>query len=86
MNAYSLTHYTEYSSFAKRGGFLAETDEAIFIETKNGKRILHFRSTKFPARTLTTDVPDSQPSDDFNLQTHLEMLAATQNDVDSYAL
>ena len=73
-------------SFAKRGGFLAETDEAIFIETKNGKRILHFRSTKFPARTLTTDVPDSQSSDDFNLQTHLEMLAATQNDVDSYAL
>ncbi len=73
-------------SFAKRGGFLAETDEAIFIETKNGKRILHFRSTKFPARTLTTDVPDSQPSDDFNLQTHLEMLAATQNDVDAYAL
>ena len=72
--------------FAKRGGFLAETDEAIFIETKNGKRILHFRSTKFPARTLTTDVPDSQPSDDFNLQTHLEMLAATQNDVDAYAL
>lgn len=73
-------------SFAKRGGFLAETDEAIFIETKNGKRILHFRSTKFPARTLTTDVPDSQPSDDFNLQTHLEMLATTQNDVDAYAL
>ena len=73
-------------SFAKRGGFLAETDEAIFIETKNGKRILHFRSTKFPARTLTADVPDSQSSDDFNLQTHLEMLAATQNDVDAYAL
>ena len=67
-------------------GFLAEVDEAIFVETKNSKRILHFRSTKFPARTLHEDVPDSMPVDEFSLLKHLDMLMSTQNEVDDYAL
>lgn len=73
-------------SFQKRGGFLAETDQAIFLETKNSKRIIHFRSTKFPARTLREADPDSVPVDEFNLQTYIETLAAEQNDVDDFAL
>ncbi len=39
-------------SFAKKGAYLSEVDEGIFIEVKGNKRILHFRSGKFPARTL----------------------------------
>ena len=73
-------------SFQKRGGFLAETDQAIFLETKNSKRIIHFRSTKFPARTLREADPDSVPVDEFNLQTYIETLAAEQSDVDEFAL
>lgn len=72
--------------FSKRGGWLSETDQALFIETKANKRILHFRSTKFPARTLREDDPDSMPVDDFNLQTYIDTLAAEQTDVDSYAI
>ncbi|MHB8098126.1 MAG: AAA family ATPase [Sulfuricurvum sp.] len=72
--------------FAKRGGFLSETDQALFIETKASKRILHFRSTKFPARTLRDEDPDSVSVDDFNLQTYIETLAAEQSDVDDHAL
>lgn len=72
--------------FQKRGNFLAETDQALFIETKASKRILHFRSTKFPARTLREEDPDSAPVDDFNLQTYIETLAAEQSDVDDHAL
>lgn len=72
--------------FQKRGNFLAEVDEAIFIETKSNKRILHFRSTKFPARTLQTDLPDSLPVEEFNLQKHIENLSANQTAVDDFAL
>ena len=72
--------------FAKRGGFLAETDEAIFIETKASKRIAHFKSTKFPARTLTDGVPDNTPVDNFNLQEHLDLLSAKQSTADEFSM
>lgn len=49
-------------------------DEAIFVEPKNDKRVLHFRATKFPARTLTDSLPDSVSSKDFNLQEHINVL------------
>ena len=73
-------------SFQKRGGFLAETDQAIFLETKNSKRIIHFRSTKFPARTLRDDDPDSLPVDEFNLQDYITTLSNEQTAVDDFAL
>jgi len=67
-------------------GFLAETDEAIFVETKASKRIAHFKSTKFPARTLTDGIPDSQSVDDFNLQEHLDLLSAKQSTADEFSM
>lgn len=73
-------------SFAKRGGVLAETDQAIFLETKSNKRIIHFRSTKFPARTLVEDDPDSVSVEDFNLQTYIDKLAALQGEADDFCL
>lgn len=73
-------------SFAKRGGFLAEVDEAIFIEVKSNKRILHFRSAKLPARSLQEGLPDSAPVEDFNLQAHLDTLAGNAEEVDEYQL
>lgn len=74
------------TDFQKRGGFTAEVDESLFLEAKNNKRILHFRSLKFPARTLQEALPDSMPVDEFNLQSHLDMLVANQNTVDEFAL
>jgi len=73
-------------SFAKRGGFLAEVDEAIFIEVKTNKRILHFRSAKLPARSLQEDLPDSLPVEEFNLQQHIDTLAGNASAVDEFAL
>jgi len=67
--------------FAKRGGFIAEVDEAMFIELKNSKRNLHFRSTKFPARTLHEELPDVLPVEEFNLQQHIELLAEQADSV-----
>ena len=73
-------------SFAKRGGFLAEVDEAIFVEVKSNKRICHFRSTKLPARSLEESVPDSMSVDEFNLQDHINTLAGSANAVDEFQL
>lgn len=73
-------------SFAKRGGVLAETDQALFLETKSNKRIVHFRSTKFPARTLVEDDPDSIDVTAFNLQDYIDKLSAAQTLADDYAL
>ena len=74
------------TSFSKRGGVLAETDYALFIEVKNSKRILHFRSTKFPARTLRTEDPDTIGVEDFNLQDYMDVLVSEQSTVDEFAL
>jgi hypothetical protein len=73
-------------SFAKIGSFLSVVDESIFIETKNNKRILHFRSTKFPARTLQEDNPDSTSVDDFNLGTYVNHLQEVNSAVNEFEL
>ena len=72
--------------FARRGAFLAEVDDSIFIEIKGSKRIIHFRSTKFPARTLQDDLPDNTPVEEFNLNDHINMLASHNEDVNEYEL
>ena len=73
-------------SFAKLGGFLSVVDEGIFVETKKDKRVLHFRSTKFPARTLLEDLPASIPAADFDLQAHLSKLHESTNNASKFAL
>ena len=73
-------------SFAKVGSFLSVVDESIFIETKSNKRILHFRSTKFPARTLQDDNPDSTPVEDFNLGTYVTHLEEVNSAVNEFEL
>ena len=73
-------------SFAKRGGFLAEVDEAVFIEIKSNKRVLHFKSPKLPARSLQEDLPASLPIEDFNLQDHINLLAGNAGKIDQYQL
>lgn len=73
-------------SFSKRGGFLSETDNAIFVETKNGKRIVHHRSTKFPSRTVLEDMPDSQGAKEYKLNDHLEKLRALKDKVADFIL
>lgn len=73
-------------SFAKVGSFLSVVDESIFIETKSNKRILHFRSTKFPARTLQDDNPDSMPTEDFDLGTYVTHLEEINSAVNEFEL
>ena len=68
-------------SFSKRGGALAEVDQAVFIETKANKRIVHHRSTKFPARTTLESLPDNESIESYNLANHMELLSKLHDDV-----
>lgn len=73
-------------NFAKKGGFLSTVDQAVFIEVKNGKRIVHHRSAKFASRTTLKELPDNQPVEEYNLQKHIEMLEAIRDNVASFRL
>lgn len=73
-------------SYAKMGGALSTVEEAIFIEPKNNKRIVHFRGTKFPARTLLESQVDSMDVSEFNLNDYMQLLIESQADTDSYEL
>lgn len=73
-------------SYAKLGGALSVVEEAIFLEKKANKRIVHFRSTKFPARTLIESFPDNMLVDEFDMQTYLRTIIENQSDVDSCSL
>ena len=72
--------------FSKRGGFLAEVDHAVFVETKANKRVIHHRSTKFPARTILPDLPDSQDIKDYSLQDHLNELSNLKDSVADFLI
>ena len=73
-------------AFAKRGGFFAETDHALFLEAKAKKRLIHFRSSKFPARTLRDEDPDFMDAKDFNLQDYLDILLTSHKNVSEYEI
>lgn len=73
-------------SFAKIGGFLSIVDESIFLEPKNDKRIVHFRSGKLPARTLQEELPDKMDVKDFNLSEHIEMLLSRVGEASEHEL
>ena len=72
--------------FAKRGSFLSEVDNAVFLEGKANKRIVHHRSLKFPARTVLVELPDSQSADEYNLANHIAMLSQLVDDVAEFIL
>lgn len=73
-------------SWGKKGGAISEVDNAIFIEIKGKKRIIHHRSPKLAARTTLDDLPESQDIEDYNLQEHMDLLISRLTEVDEFAL
>ena len=68
-------HLVCSGKYAKKNGFLSEVDESIFIDAKTiSNRQLHFRNPKLASRTVVADLPDTMSTDEFNLQSHIELL------------
>ena len=85
-NTYQLVNAG--GSWGKKGGMLSEVDNSIFIEIKGKKRIIHHRSPQLAARSTLTeaDLPDSQPIEDYNLQTHVNALVELSEQVDDFEI
>ena len=73
-------------SYGKKGGMLSEVDEAVFLEVKGKKRIIHYRNSKMAARTTIADLPDSVSLEEFDLQKHIELLQTKQSKADEWSL
>lgn len=73
-------------SYGKKGGLLSEVDEAIFMELKGKKRVIHYRNAKLASRTTMGDLPDSIPEENFNLQEHLDLLNSKQSEVSEWSM
>ena len=72
-------------SWGKKGGVLSEVDEAIYVEMKGKKRIVTFMNHKL-GRSLVYKGEDSINVNDFNLNDHMELLLASQNEAEEWEL
>ena len=84
VSGYSLVNAG--GSYGKKGGILSEVDEAVFVELRGKKRVIHFRNSKMCSRTTMEDLPESMPIEDFDLQEHLEKLQAKQGAAEKWSL
>lgn len=73
-------------SWGKKGGILSEVDQAVFIELKGKNRVLHYRNPKMASRTTLSELPDSIPLDQYNLQEHLDLLTSKQESAEKWSL
>ena len=72
--------------FSKAGGFLSIVDNAVFIEIKGKKRIVHHKNPSFASRSLLEGMPEYQPIEEYNLKAHLDALEANSNDLSDFTI
>lgn len=73
-------------NFGKQGSWLSVVDNAIFIEIKNGKRIVQHTNTKFPCRSNLEGIMESQPIEDYDLNAHIQALSEATTESEDYVL
>ena len=84
VSGYSLVNAG--GSYGKKGGILSEVDEAIFVELKGKKRIINFRNSKMCSRTTLSELPETMPVEDFNLQDHLKLLLDKRSKAEKWSM
>lgn len=73
-------------SWGKKGGAISEVENAIFIELKGSKRSIHHKNQKMLSRSLIDALPEVQSSDDFNLQTYIDLVSSEIDESEAYEL
>ena len=64
--------------FAKAGSWMSVVNDAIFIEKKSNKLIVHQTSMKFPCRTTQTDLEPAVDMDAFDINKYISVLVASK--------
>ena len=72
--------------FGKAGSWMSVVNDAIFIEKKTGKFIIHQKSMKFPCRTTLPDVEESVDGDNYDINEHIAKLTASKIEAQEFIL
>ena len=73
-------------AFAKAGSWLSVVNDAVFIEKKANKLVVHTSGLKYPARSTLIDLETNIDIENYKLQEHLDKLTAVKIEAEDYAL
>lgn len=73
-------------AFAKAGSWLSVVNDAVFIEKKPNKLVVHTSGLKYPARSTLADIETNIDIENYDLQAHLDKLSSTKIEAEDYAL
>jgi len=79
---------TGSKTFESTGGLFATFNEAIYLNTLNGIKIVHSRNPLYPnvCRSMLTDVPDFELYSDFSIAERLEAIRGNMVDTGDFLL
>lgn len=72
--------------FGKAGSWMSVVNDAIFIEKKTGKFIIHQKSMKHPCRTTLSDIEESVDSDKYDINEHIARLTSSKIEAQEFIL
>lgn len=72
--------------FAKAGSWLSVVNDAIFIEKKSNKRVIHQKSLKFPCRTTIDDIETEVDADKYDINQHIATLVRHKLEATEFTL
>lgn len=72
--------------FAKAGSWMSVVNDAIYIEKKSSKLIVHQKSMKFPCRTTLKDLEPSVNVEDFDINSYLQKLIDSKVETTEWSL
>lgn len=72
--------------FAKAGSWLSVVNDAIFIEKKSNKRVVHQKSLKFPCRTTIEGIDEELDAEKYDINAHIATLVASKVEAAGFIL
>lgn len=72
--------------FAKAGSWMSVVNEAIYIEKKSSKLVVHQTSMKFPCRTTLKDLKPSVDMNDFDINSYIKTLVESKTESEDWTL
>ncbi len=73
-------------AFAKAGSWFSVVNDAIFIEKKSNKLVVHTTGLKFPCRSTVAGIATGVNIEDYNLQEHLNNLIKNKFEAEDFVL
>lgn len=72
--------------FAKAGSWLSVVNDAIFIEKKSNKRVVHQKSLKYPCRTTIDGIEPEVDAEKYDINEHIAILTKQKVEATEFAL